>query len=95
MSSVYDIDVKTIAGETKKMLAWQGQVLLIVNTASQCGFTPQYGGLELLQKKYSEKGFSVLGFPCNQFGSQEPGTDHQVALFCETTYGLSFLTGSL
>ncbi|PKO55415.1 MAG: glutathione peroxidase, partial [Betaproteobacteria bacterium HGW-Betaproteobacteria-19] len=69
---------------------YAGKVMLIVNTASQCGFTPQYAGLETLYKNYAERGFVVLGFPCNQFGSQEPGNESEIATFCEKNYGVSF-----
>jgi glutathione peroxidase len=69
---------------------WAGKVLLIVNTASKCGFTPQYAGLEALQKSYADRGFSVLGFPCNQFGAQEPGDEAEIANFCKLTYDVDF-----
>jgi len=90
MSSLYDIRVTTLAGETTDLSAYRGKVLLIVNTASQCGFTPQYAGLEDLYRKYKDRGFAVLGFPCNQFGAQEPGNDADIANFCEKNYGVSF-----
>jgi len=90
MSSLYDIPVTTLAGETTDLSAYRGKVLLIVNTASQCGFTPQYAGLEDLYRKYKDRGFAVLGFPCNQFGAQEPGNDADIANFCEKNYGVSF-----
>jgi len=88
--SLYDIDVTTIDGKTQKMDAFRGKTLLIVNVASECGFTPQYAGLEALHEKYKDRGFTVLGFPCNQFGRQEPGTEEQIQTFCSRTYGVSF-----
>ncbi|MFK7988352.1 MAG: glutathione peroxidase [Sandaracinaceae bacterium] len=90
MSTLYDIEVTTIDGETKPLREYEGQVMLVVNTASKCGFTPQYEGLEKLHQKYGERGLSVLGFPCNQFGKQEPGSETQIASFCEKNYGVSF-----
>ena len=90
MSSLYDIPVTTLAGETTDLSAYRGKVLLIVNTASHCGFTPQYAGLEALYRQYKDKGFAVLGFPCNQFGAQEPGSEADIASFCEKNYGVSF-----
>ena len=90
MSSLYDISVTTLAGESTDLSAYRGKVLLIVNTASQCGFTPQYAGLEDLYRKYKDQGFAVLGFPCNQFGAQEPGSEADIASFCEKNYGVSF-----
>ncbi|MCP9629876.1 glutathione peroxidase [Rhodopseudomonas palustris] len=90
MTSIYDFSAKTLAGEEISLKQFEGQVLLIVNTASACGFTPQYKGLEALQQHYGPRGFSVLGFPCNQFGSQEPGDEAQIAQFCSRNYGVSF-----
>ena len=90
MTSVYDYSAKTIEGKDRPLLAYRGQVLLIVNVASECGFTPQYAGLEALQKKFAARGFSVLGFPSNQFGAQEPGTDAEIAAFCGANYGVTF-----
>ncbi|MFM8467020.1 MAG: glutathione peroxidase [Oxalobacteraceae bacterium] len=90
MSSLYDLPVTTLAGESTDLSAYRGKVLLIVNTASQCGFTPQYAGLEDLYRKYKDRGFAVLGFPCNQFGAQEPGSEAEIASFCEKNYGVSF-----
>ncbi|KPF96462.1 glutathione peroxidase [Rhodopseudomonas sp. AAP120] len=90
MTSIYDFSAKTLAGEEISLKQFEGQVLLIVNTASACGFTPQYKGLEALQQRYRPRGFSVLGFPCNQFGSQEPGDEAQIAQFCSRNYGVSF-----
>jgi glutathione peroxidase len=88
--SIYDIEVETLTGERAKMDAYRGKVLLIVNVASQCGFTPQYSGLQSLQDEYGGRGFSVLGFPCNQFGHQEPGDESAIGAFCEKNYGVSF-----
>ncbi len=90
MSSLYDIPVRRLDGSETTLAEWRGHVLLIVNTASQCGFTPQYAGLEALYKKYKERGFAVLAFPCNQFGAQEPGTAEEIGTFCEKNYGVSF-----
>ena len=90
MASVHDFEVESIKGQKVKLSSYTGKVLLIVNTASKCGFTPQYEGLEALQKKYSAKGFEVLGFPCNQFGGQEPGSNADIASFCDLTYKTSF-----
>ncbi|MCG6203782.1 glutathione peroxidase [Rhodopseudomonas sp. HC1] len=90
MTSLYDFSAKTLAGEEISLKQFEGQVLLIVNTASACGFTPQYKGLEALQQRYGARGFSVLGFPCNQFGAQEPGDEAQIAQFCSRNYGVSF-----
>lgn len=88
--SIYDFTVKAADGSAVSMKKYQGQVLLIVNVASKCGFTPQYDGLEELYKKYSSKGFTILGFPCNQFGGQEPGTNSEVQDFCRMNYGVTF-----
>jgi glutathione peroxidase len=90
MSILHDFSMKTIQGDEKSLGDFKGQVTLVVNVASACGLTPQYEGLEALQKKYGAKGFSVLGFPCNQFAGQEPGTDAEVATFCETKFGVTF-----
>jgi glutathione peroxidase len=90
MTDLYAQTVRTIDGKDVPLADWRGQVLLIVNTASKCGFTPQYEGLEALQKRYGEKGFSVLGFPCNQFGAQEPGDEAEIASFCKLTYDVDF-----
>ena len=90
MTSVYDFAVKSLAGKELSLGDFRGQVLLIVNTASQCGFTPQYAGLEQLFKTLHPLGLTVLGFPCNQFGAQEPGSAAEIQTFCSTTYGVSF-----
>lgn len=89
-STISDIKVKTIAGEDKQLGEYAGKVLLIVNLASKCGYTPQYKGLEELNQKYSDAGLRVLGFPCNDFGAQEPGTNSEIVEFCTTKYGVSF-----
>jgi glutathione peroxidase len=90
MTSIYDFKAKSLAGEDVSLKRFEGQVLLIVNTASACGFTPQYQGLEALQQAYASRGFSVLGFPCNQFGRQEPGSAADIEEFCESNYAISF-----
>ena len=88
--TLYDIEAQTIDGATRPLRDYAGKVLLIVNVASKCGFTPQYEGLEALYKKYADRGLVVLGFPCNQFGAQEPGAESEIAAFCSTTYGVNF-----
>ena len=90
MASIYDFNAKSLAGEDTPLKRFEGQVLLIVNTASACGFTPQYKGLEALQQAYGARGFSVLGFPCNQFGRQEPGSAAEIGQFCSSNYAVSF-----
>src|SRR5437763_16835870 len=90
MAGIYDFTAKSLAGEDVTLKRFEGQVLLIVNTASACGFTPQYRGLEALQKEFGPRGFSVLGFPCNQFSSQEPGDTKQIEQFCESNYQITF-----
>jgi glutathione peroxidase len=90
MSSVYDFEAKSIDGQTVKLDAYKGKTLLIVNVASKCGFTPQYEGLEALYKKHKDKGLVILGFPCDQFGHQEPGDENQIKDFCSLTYGVDF-----
>lgn len=90
MASVYDFSAKALGGDMLSLRRFQGQVLLIVNTASACGFTPQYRGLETLYKTLAPQGFSVLGFPCNQFGGQESGDAAQIGSFCSSTYQISF-----
>jgi glutathione peroxidase len=89
-ASVYDFDARDISGKDITLSQFKGQVLLVVNTASKCGFTPQFGGLEALHKTYAGKGLAVLGFPCNQFGSQDPGADGEIESFCQVNYGVSF-----
>jgi glutathione peroxidase len=90
MAGIYDFTATSLAGEDIALKRFEGQVLLIVNTASACGFTPQYSGLEALHKAFSPRGFSVLGFPCNQFGGQEPGDAAQIEQFCANTYAITF-----
>jgi len=90
MKRFYDIEVKTISGESLKMEHYRGRVLLIVNTASKCGFTGQYDGLQALYETYKDKGFVVLGFPSNDFLMQEPGTNEEIATFCRLNYGVTF-----
>ena len=89
-STVYDFDVTTLDGQPRRLSDYRGKTLLIVNVASACGFTPQYTGLEALYRKYHDRGFEVLGFPCNQFGGQEPGTADEIATFCSTKYDVTF-----
>ena len=89
-STVYDFEARQIDGQNIALSAFKGKAMLIVNTASQCGFTPQFGGLEELHKAYAGKGLVVLGFPCNQFGAQDPGQDSDIATFCQVNYGVSF-----
>lgn len=88
--SVYDFSAKTIRGEEQSLVDYKGKVLLIVNTASKCGFTPQYKELQELYEQYRDRGFVVLGFPCNQFGHQEPGTEEEIKQFCQANYGVTF-----
>lgn len=88
--SIYDIGLRTLAGADTTLAPWRGKTLLAVNVASRCGLTPQYEGLEELHRRLSDRGFAVLGFPCNQFGGQEPGSAEEIAQFCSTTYGVSF-----
>jgi glutathione peroxidase len=88
--TIYEIPVKTIDGKTQTMEAYRGKVLLIVNVASKCGFTPQYAGLEALYQKYRDRGLIILGFPCDQFGHQEPGTEEEIQSFCSLTYNVTF-----
>lgn len=90
MTTAYDFSAPTITGEDRQLSDYSGKVLLIVNTASQCGFTPQYQGLEELHQRYSARGLEVLGFPCDQFGHQEPGTEEEIAAFCEKNFGVTF-----
>jgi glutathione peroxidase len=88
--SVYDTPVRTIDGRDTLLGEWTGRALLIVNVASECGYTPQYAGLEELQREYGPQGLTVLGFPCNQFGGQEPGTNEEIVDFCSSTYDVTF-----
>ncbi|SFM08245.1 glutathione peroxidase [Rugamonas rubra] len=90
MTTIYDHAAATLAGAPADLAQYKGQVLLIVNTASQCGFTPQYKGLEAVYQQFKERGAVVLGFPCNQFGGQEPGGAEQIGAFCEKNFGVSF-----
>jgi glutathione peroxidase len=91
MTSIYDFSARTLAGHDVSMKQFEGEVLLIVNTASACGFTPQYKGLQQIHEQYAPRGFAVLGFPCNQFGGQEPGDAAAIGAFCESQYQVSFL----
>lgn len=90
MAAIYQFEASTIKSEPVSLENYRGQVLLIVNTASKCGLTPQFEGLENLYEKYRERGFSILGFPCNQFGQQDPGNNAEIAQFCQVNYGVSF-----
>lgn len=90
MSSIYDFQAQSIDGQPVPLSKYRGQPVLIVNTASACGFTPQFAGLEQLHQTYGDRGLVVLGFPCNQFGSQDPGSDSEIATFCQRNYGVSF-----
>ena len=90
MSTVYDFEAKTIDGSIQKLDAYKGKVVLVVNVASKCGFTPQYKGLEALWRQYKDQGLVILGFPCDQFGHQEPGDENEIKNFCSLTYEVSF-----
>lgn len=90
MTTIYDFSAKTMEGEEKSLSDYEGKVLLIVNTASKCGFTPQFEGLQRLYEKYKDQNFEVLGFPCNQFGHQDPGADEEINQFCQLNYGVTF-----
>lgn len=90
MTSVHEFEADTIKGQTVKLDAYKGKVLLIVNTASKCGLTPQFEGLEALYNKYKDRGLEILGFPCNQFGQQDPGNNDEIQEFCQMNYGVSF-----
>ena len=90
MNTIYDFNAERMDGVSQAFADYEGQVLLIVNTASKCGFTPQFEGLEALYQQYKDQGFSVIGFPCNQFGSQDPGSNEEIGAFCQKNYGVSF-----
>jgi glutathione peroxidase len=90
MTTVYDFEALSIEGQPVALEQFRGKVMLIVNTASACGFTPQFGGLEKLHQSFGPRGLVVLGFPCNQFGSQDPGSDEEIGAFCQRNYGVSF-----
>lgn len=90
MTTAYDFEAQQIDGKTVNLKQFEGKALLVVNTASACGFTPQFGGLEKLHERYGDKGLVVLGFPCNQFGAQDPGSNEDIASFCQRNYGVSF-----
>jgi len=90
MGTLHDIEVKTIDGKTAKLAKYAGKTLLVVNVASKCGFTPQYAGLEALWRKYKDRGLVVLGFPCDQFGHQEPGDEEEIKSFCSLKYDVTF-----
>jgi glutathione peroxidase len=90
MQSLYDFEVTTIDGQKERLDAYRGRVLLIVNVASRCGFTPQYAGLEELYRKYRDQGLTILGFPCDQFRHQEPGNENEIKAFCQRKYNLTF-----
>src|ERR1700704_1227612 len=88
--SIYDVEIGRLEGEPLNLSDYKGKAVLVVNVASKCGLTPQYEGLEQLQQRFADRGFSVLGVPCNQFGGQEPGTADEIATFCSTNYGVTF-----
>src|SRR6478736_2316099 len=88
--SIYDVPINTLHGDPVSLADYKGKALLLVNVASKCGLTPQYSGLEELHERFADRGFAVLGFPCNQFGAQEPGSPDEIATFCSTTYGVTF-----
>ncbi|KRF17854.1 glutathione peroxidase [Nocardioides sp. Soil797] len=90
MPTLHDFTATTLSGEAQPLDAYRGQVALVVNTASKCGFTPQFEGLEKLHEQYADQGLAVLGFPCNQFASQDPGTSEEIGEFCQRNYGVSF-----
>ena len=90
MTNIYQFEAELLEGENKSFSDYEGKVLLIVNTARKCGFTPQFAGLEKLYEKYKDQGFEILGFPCNQFGGQDPGTNDQIGEYCQRNYGVSF-----
>jgi glutathione peroxidase len=88
--SIHDIDINTLNGEPSTLADYKGKAVLVVNVASKCGLTPQYEGLERIHEQFADRGFTVLGVPCNQFGEQEPGSPDEIATFCSTTYGVTF-----
>ena len=88
--TIFDLPIRTLNGEPSSLAEQKGKALLLVNVASKCGLTPQYTGLERIHERYGARGFAVLGFPCNQFGGQEPGSPEEIATFCSTTYGVTF-----
>lgn len=90
MTKIYQLEAERLDGRTQALSDYEGKVLLVVNTASKCGFTPQFAGLEKLYKKYQDQGFEVLGFPCNQFGGQDPASNDEIGAFCKRNYGVSF-----
>ncbi len=90
MNNIYEFNAETMDGSSQALSDYQGQVLLVVNTASKCGFTPQFEGLETLYQEYKDQGLTVIGFPCNQFGSQDPGSNDEIGAFCQKNYGVSF-----
>ncbi len=90
MSSIYDFSAQTVSGQKQALSDYKGKVLLVVNTASKCGFTPQFAGLEELYERYKDKGLEILGFPCNQFANQDPGSNEEIQEFCQLNYGVTF-----
>ncbi|NNG81740.1 MULTISPECIES: glutathione peroxidase [Acinetobacter Taxon 24D] len=90
MTNIYQFEAELLDGKNKSFADYEGKVLLIVNTASKCGFTPQFAGLEKLYEKYKDQGLEVLGFPCNQFGGQDPGSNEQIGAYCQKNYGVTF-----
>ncbi len=90
MSNIYQFEAELLEGDIKALADYKGKVMLIVNTASKCGFTPQFAGLEKLYEKYKPQGLEILGFPCNQFGGQDPGTNKEIGVFCQRNYGVNF-----
>ncbi len=90
MESAYDFEARSLAGQPVSLADFRGRVTLVVNTASKCGYTPQYDGLQALHRRFEARGFAVLGFPCNQFGAQEPGTSNEIATFCDSRFSVTF-----